>query len=86
MANIDNVVMMLANEELKVALATTHVPLREVPNRITQDHIEKTLLIINKDLKEKWNIKNPFIKILGLNPHAGDGGFIGSEDKTILHP
>ena len=63
MANIDNVVMMLANEELKVALATTHLPLREVPNRITQDHIEKTLLIINKDLKEKWNIKNPFIKI-----------------------
>ena len=85
-ANIDNVVMMLANEELKVALATTHLPLREVPNRITQDHIEKTLLIINKDLKEKWNIKNPFIKILGLNPHAGDGGFIGSEDKTILMP
>ena len=48
-ANIDNVVMMLANEELKVALATTHLPLREVPNRITQDHIEKTLLIINKE-------------------------------------
>ena len=58
--------MMLANEELKVALATTHLPLREVPNRITQDHIEKTLLIINKDLKEKWNIKI-LLSNLGLN-------------------
>ncbi len=86
LSNTDNVVMMLANEELKVALATTHLPLREVPNRITKDHIEKTLLIINKDLQEKWNIKNPLIKVLGLNPHAGDGGFIGSEDKTILMP
>ena len=86
LSNTENVVMMLANEELKVALATTHLPLREVPNRITQDHIEKTLLIINKDLKQKWNIKNPLIKVLGLNPHAGDGGFIGLEDKTILMP
>ena len=86
LSNTENVVMMLANEELKVALATTHLPLREVPNRITQDHIEKTLLIINKDLKEKWNIENPSIKVLGLNPHAGDGGFIGSEDKAILMP
>ena len=85
-SNTDNVVMMLANEELKVALATTHLPLRDVPDKITQDHIEKTLLIINKDLKEKWNIKNPLIKVLGLNPHAGDGGFIGSEDKNILMP
>ena len=86
LSGTENVVMMLANEELKVALATTHLPLREVPDKITQDLIEKTLLIINKDLQEKWNIRNPLIKVLGLNPHAGDGGFIGLEDKTILMP
>jgi len=80
------VVMMLATQELKVALATTHLPLREVPKHITQDHIEETILIINNDLKEKWKIKNPLIKVLGLNPHAGDGGFLGSEDQEILIP
>ena len=78
--------MMLATQELKVALATTHLPLREVPEYITKDHIEETILIINNDLQEKWKIKNPLIKVLGLNPHAGDGGFLGSEDQEILIP
>ena len=82
----ERVVMMLATEELKVALATTHLPLREVPEHITQDHIKETILIINNDLQEKWKIRNPLIKVLGLNPHAGDGGFLGSEDQEILIP
>ena len=82
----ERVVMMLATKELKVALATTHLPLREVPKYITQDHIEEILLIINKDLQEIWKLKNPLIKVLGLNPHAGDGGFIGSEDHEVLMP
>ncbi len=82
----ERVVMMLATQELKVALATTHLPLREVPEYITQDHLEETILIINNDLQEKWKIKTPLIKVLGLNPHAGDGGFLGSEDQEILKP
>jgi len=86
LSKIDKVVMMLATQELKVALATTHLPLREVPEYITQDHIEETILIINNDLQENWKIKNPLIKVLGLNPHAGDGGFLGSEDQEILIP
>ena len=86
LSKIDKVVMMLATQELKVALATTHLPLREVPVYITQDHIEETILIINNDLQENWKIKNPLIKVLGLNPHAGDGGFLGSEDQEILIP
>ena len=86
LSKIDKVVMMLATQELKVALATTHLPLREVPKYITQDHIEETILIINNDLQENWKIKNPLIKVLGLNPHAGDGGFLGSEDQEILIP
>ena len=86
LSDTDNVVMMLVNEKLRVALATTHLPLKEVPKRITKDLISETLLIIDKDLKNKWKIQNPSIKVLGLNPHAGDGGFIGSEDQEILMP
>ena len=86
LSKIDKVVMMLATQELKIALATTHLPLREVPEYITQDHIEETILIINNDLQKNWKIKNPLIKVLGLNPHAGDGGFLGSEDQEILIP
>ena len=86
LSKIDKVVMMLATQELKVALATTHLPLKEVPKYITKDHIEQTILIINNDLQENWKIKNPLIKVLGLNPHAGDGGFLGSEDQEILIP
>ena len=82
----ERVVMMLATQELKVALATTHLPLREIPEHITQDHIEETILIINNDLQKKWKINKPLIKVLGLNPHAGDGGFIGSEDQEVLIP
>ncbi len=86
LSKIDRVVMMLATKELKVALATTHLPLREVPEYITREHIEDTILTINNDLQKKWKIKNPLIKVLGLNPHAGDGGFLGSEDQEILIP
>ena len=86
LSKIDKVVMMLATQELKVALATTHLPLKEVPKYITKDHIEQPILIINNDLQENWKIKNPLIKVLGLNPHAGDGGFLGSEDQEILIP
>jgi len=85
-SNTLSVVMMLVSEKLKVALATTHLPLREIPKKITKDHISETLLIIDRELKSKWKIKNPFIKVLGLNPHAGDGGFIGLEDQEILIP
>ena len=86
LSNTDSVVMLLVNEKLKVALATTHLPLKEVPSKITKDLIHETVLIIDKDLKNKWKIKNPSIKVLGLNPHAGDGGFIGLEDQEILIP
>lgn len=82
----DQVVMMLTSRNLKIALATTHVPLIEVSGLITKDHISNCLKIIKKDLEIKWKIKNPAIKILGLNPHAGDGGYIGKEEQDILIP
>jgi 4-hydroxythreonine-4-phosphate dehydrogenase len=80
------VLMMLANGEFKVALATTHVPIAAVPHLITQKHLEECIRILASDLKKNWNLKNPRIKILGLNPHAGDGGYIGSEDQEIIQP
>ena len=82
----EKVVMMLANDSLKVALATTHEPLRNIPSLITQDHISDCISIIDNDLKNKWKIKKPNIRVLGLNPHAGDGGYIGKEDKEIILP
>ena len=81
-----NVLMMLATEDMRVALATTHVSLAEVPEKITRNNLVNCLTILRDDLRTKWNIKNPYIKILGLNPHAGDGGFIGKEDKEIIAP
>ena len=80
------VLMMLASNEMKVALATTHISIAEVPKVITRNHLLSCLTILRDDLRTKWNISNPCIKILGLNPHAGDGGFIGKEDQEIIEP
>ena len=81
-----NVLMMLATKDMRVALATTHVSLAEVPKMITRNNLFKCLTTLRDDLRTKWKIKNPCIKILGLNPHAGDGGFIGKEDQEIIAP
>ena len=80
------VLMMLASNEMKVALATTHISIAEVPKMITHNHLLSCLTILRDDLRTKWNITSPCIKILGLNPHAGDGGFIGKEDQEIIEP
>ena len=81
-----NVLMMLATEDMRVALATTHVSLAEVQEMITRNNLLNCLTILRDDLRTKWKIKNPCIKILGLNPHAGDGGFIGKEDQETIAP
>ena len=86
LSNTPKVVMMLTCDNLKVALATTHVPLREVPKLITHEHLCECLTILNYDLKLKWGYTNPCIKVLGLNPHAGDGGYLGKEDQKIIIP
>ncbi len=86
LSNTPKVVMMLTCYNLKVALATTHVPLSEVPKLITHEHLCECLTILNNDLKLKWGYTNPCIKVLGLNPHAGDGGYLGKEDQEIIAP
>ena len=81
-----DVLMLLGSEKLKVALATTHIPLKAVPKKITKSLIINKAIILNEELKNKFRIKNPQITLLGLNPHAGEGGKIGSEEKEILLP
>ena len=82
----DLVVMMLATEGLRVALATTHLPLAEVPAAINQDLLNNILSILDQDLKTKFGIANPEILVCGLNPHAGEGGHLGREEIDIIEP
>ena len=84
------VVMMLAgstgNGPLRVALVTTHLPLKDVPAAITRDLLERTLRILNADLREKYGLATPRILVAGLNPHAGEGGYLGSEEIEVIAP
>lgn len=79
-------VMMLMTDQLKVALFSDHIPLREVPNCLTAEAFSECLEIILKDLKEQFHIPNPRILICGLNPHAGENGHLGTEEQTIMIP
>src|SRR5690606_1805459 len=85
-AGVERVVMMLAADELRVALATTHLPLRDVPAAITADLLRATLRILATELRRKFRIAQPRILGLGLNPHAGEGGHLGHEDRDVIAP
>ena len=80
------VVMMLATRELRVALATTHLPLSAVPDAISETLLIDTLTILHTDLRNKFGIEQPRIAVLGLNPHAGEGGHMGLEEIDIIIP
>lgn len=80
------VVMMLAGAGLRVALATTHLPLKEVPSAITTSELTTTLRILHADLKSKFGIAQPRILVAGLNPHAGEGGYLGREEIEVIAP
>lgn len=80
------VVMMLATEGLRVTLATTHLPLRDVADSITPTLLKDVLGIVHHDLTTVFGIRNPKILVCGLNPHAGEGGHLGTEELTIIEP
>ena len=84
--NIDTPVMMLACSKLKVVPATIHIPLKEVPCSLSVEGLSETIKITNKAMKEKFNISEPVIAVSGLNPHAGENGQLGREEKEILIP
>lgn len=81
-----DVVMMLASPDLRVALATTHLPLAGVPAAITGEALTRTLRIVHAELIAKLGISEPRIAVLGLNPHAGEGGHLGREETEVIAP
>ncbi|ARB44804.1 4-hydroxythreonine-4-phosphate dehydrogenase PdxA [Alloalcanivorax xenomutans] len=85
-AGVKQVVMMLTAKTLRVALATTHLPLSRVAEAITGPSLETTLHILCQDLRDKFAIDSPRILVLGLNPHAGEGGHLGREEIEIIEP
>ena len=80
------VVMMLASPELRVTLATTHLPLSAVPAAITAATLERVLRIVHRELVERFGIAEPRIAVLGLNPHAGEAGHLGREEIEVIEP
>lgn len=82
------VVMMLAGGEplLRVALATTHLPLRKVAEALTEQGLLDVLTIIDKDLRQRFGLAHPRILVAGLNPHAGEGGYLGREEIDVIEP
>ncbi len=80
------VVMMLATEELRVALATTHLPIKAVSEAITPDLLRDVIAILHHDLRTKFGIADPHVLVCGLNPHAGEGGHMGTEEIDTIIP
>lgn len=86
LCGVERVVMMLATEELRVALVTTHLPLRDVADAITPERLTQVTRILNADLKTFFGIAEPRILVAGLNPHAGEGGHLGREEIEVIEP
>jgi 4-hydroxythreonine-4-phosphate dehydrogenase len=79
-------VMLLAADKLRVALATTHLPLREVSDAITASLLDTVLRILDQDVRKLWGLARPRIAVCGLNPHAGESGHLGTEDRDVIAP
>lgn len=85
-AEASRAVMMLVNRTTRVALATTHLPLAEVPHHITRTNLHAVLSIIHHDLHHRFGLAEPIIGVCGLNPHAGESGHLGREEIDIIAP
>jgi 4-hydroxythreonine-4-phosphate dehydrogenase len=84
--NAGESLMLLTSNELKVGLVTEHIPLKEITQHLTRDRVELKIRLLELSLKKDFNISKPKIAVLGLNPHAGDHGLIGSEENEIIRP
>lgn len=82
----EHVVMLLANAQLRVALTTTHIPLNAVSEAFTASRIKRTLQTVHQEMKNLYGLPHPRIAVCGLNPHAGEGGHLGTEEQRILEP
>jgi 4-hydroxythreonine-4-phosphate dehydrogenase len=83
---VNDVVMLMVAENMRVAVVTEHVPVSEIAKHITKENILSKLKILNRSLQKDFGIEKPKIAVLGLNPHAGDEGLIGNEEETIIKP
>lgn len=86
LAGVPRTVMLFVVDDLKVALATTHLPLNKVSENITQMMLRETITILHDALRDKFNIAKPRISIAGLNPHAGESGYLGREEIDTITP
>ena len=85
-ARVPHVVMMLVGGGLRVALATTHLALKDVPGAITREGLVATLRVIHTDLRKRFRIRRPRILVSGLNPHSGESGHLGTEERDVIEP
>ena len=85
-SGVEDVVMLLMTDAMRVALATTHLPLAQVSNALTQPLLERRLHILNNTLRQQFAVAQPRILVAGLNPHAGEGGHLGSEEINVIQP
>jgi 4-hydroxythreonine-4-phosphate dehydrogenase len=85
-AGADTPVMLLCNDGLRVALATTHLPLARVPEAITRERLTRVLTVLDAGLRTRFGIAQPRILVCGLNPHAGEGGHLGREEIDVIEP
>lgn len=83
---VEEVLMLMVSDKLKVGVVTGHVPLKKVPSLITKENIARKLRILNRSLIEDFGIRKPRIAVLGLNPHSGDNGLIGTEENDEIMP
>ena len=79
-------VMLLVTDAMRVALASTHMPLRQVPDYLTKDRLRQVIEVLHADLIAKFDISDPEIVVCGLNPHAGESGHLGTEDAAVIEP
>jgi len=86
LSNTPRVVMMLATAGLRVALVTTHLPLKDIAAAISFQRVTETLEILHREMRNKFNLSRPRISVCGLNPHAGEGGYLGMEEIEIIEP
>lgn len=86
LTHTEQVVMMLATHGLRVALVTTHLPLKDVAAAITTERLQRVTRILHADLRDKFGIDKPRILVCGLNPHAGEGGHLGREEIEVIEP
>lgn len=83
---VDEVCMIMVSDNLKVGVVTGHIPLKDVPTAITKEKILSKLRLMKRSLERDFGVNSPKIAVLGLNPHCGDGGLLGEEEKNIILP